>query len=545
MEADTGPAPESSQLNTKASDLTSNEKKDGVVENSSHTTVEVEHGVVLKHGLRLHPQPTSDPLDPLNWSTARKNSILVILMALYFEFTYLTTTTVPSFPQIEEQYGITLDQVNWTVAIPALGLSVGPFLCSPLADIFGRRIVFIVGTLMAFISTIGAAVAPNYGGYMAARFFQGLGAAPASTVGMAIINDMFFEYQRGLKLGLWVLALDMGLLLGPLVGGFMDLVDQYWVQWLNSIQFGVILLAEIFFLPETLYPRNKMLKHMPYVEGLDHSQSTVDIEKTQRAPSVATEVELKRTKNLPFFNFKPVPGMQHPSVLDHYIRFGKMFALPTVSVSVLSYGFGWYWWIISIITYIPTAYAQYSPQIQGLLFIGLILGTLFAELFCSGRLSDWIILKLTEKNGGVRVAEMRLWLVYPACLVTTVGLILWGISIDKGYHWIVGQIAFFLIAAGIQTGNTILAAYTVDCYPLQSMSVVTFYAVFLNFSAFVDPFFIVPWVEGAGYTWSFAAQGIITAFSGLVVMALIHRFGPRIRAKTGEPGWVNPEYGSF
>lgn len=334
--------------------------------------------------------------------------------------------------------------MNWTVAIPALGLAVGPFLWSPLADIFGRRIVFIVGTLIAFASTIGAALAPNYGGYMAARFFQGLGVAPASTVGLAIINDMFYEYQRGLKLGLWVLALDLGLLLGPLIGGFMDLVDQYWVQWLNAIQFGVILIAEIFFLPETLYPRNKMLATMPYVEGLDHSQSVVDIEKTQRAPSIATEVDLKRTKTLPFFNIKPVPGMRHPSILDHYIRFGKMFTLPTVSVSVLIYGFGWYWWIISIITYIPTAYAQYTPQIQGLLFIGLILGTLFAELFCSGRLSDWIIVKLMQKNGGVRVAEMRLWLVYPACLVTTVGLILWGISIDKGYHWMVGQIAFFL-----------------------------------------------------------------------------------------------------
>lgn len=39
---------------------------------------------------------------------------------------------------------------------------------------------------------------------------------------------------------------------------------------------------------------------------------------------------------------------------------------------------------------------------------------------------------------------MRLWLSYPAILLTAVGLIVWGISVDKKYHWIVGQVAFTL-----------------------------------------------------------------------------------------------------
>ena len=84
---------------------------------------------------------------------------------------------------------------------------------------------------------------------------------------------------------------------------------------------------------------------------------------------------------------------------------------------------------------------------------------------------------------------------------------MWGISIDQNYHWIVGQIAFFIcqsntgdhgvprfqwankmiVSAGIQMGNTVITAYIVDCYPLQSMSVITFYSVFLNLSAFISP----------------------------------------------------------
>lgn len=47
---------------------------------SGQTTQEV---VLSKHGLRLHPQPVvNDPLDPLNWSTLRKHTILAIVMSL-------------------------------------------------------------------------------------------------------------------------------------------------------------------------------------------------------------------------------------------------------------------------------------------------------------------------------------------------------------------------------------------------------------------------------------------------------------------------------
>jgi hypothetical protein len=55
---------------------------------------------------------------------------------------------------------------------------------------------------------------------------------------------------------------------------------------------------------------------------------------------------------------------------------------------------------------------------SSLFFIGLILGTLFSELFCSGRLSDWLVVKLAKKNDGEKSPEMRLWLAYPACVVT-------------------------------------------------------------------------------------------------------------------------------
>jgi hypothetical protein len=44
-----------------------------------------------------------------------------------------------------------------------------------------------------------------------------------------------------------------------------------------------------------------------------------------------------------------------------------------------------------------------------------------------------------------------------------------------------------LVAMGLQMGNTVIPSYIVDCYPLQSMSVITFYSVFLDLSALINP----------------------------------------------------------
>lgn len=329
-------------------------------------------------------------------------------------FTYITTTTVPSFTELQDSYGISYSQVNWTVAIPALGLAFGPLFWSSLADIYGRRIIFIIGTVIALAATIGAGGAKDYGGYMAARFFQGFGVSPGATVGMAVIGDMFFDYERGQKLGLWVLAIDAGLLVGPIIGGFIDLVSPEWIQWLTAIMFALLLVLELAFMSETLYPRNYMLNRMPMAADTDHT----DIERLDQEKADANKVDLKRTKTLFFLNCKPIPGMRHPKPWDSVLRFVLTFKYPVVVVGVLIYCFAWYWWILSIITMLPAAYVQYSPQIQGLLFLGLLLGTLFSEIFCSGRLSDLIVLRLAKKNGGVRLPEMRLWLAYPAALLS-------------------------------------------------------------------------------------------------------------------------------
>lgn len=307
------------------------------------------------------------------------------------------------------------------------------------------------------------------------------------------------------------------------------LADHYWVAWLCAIIFGVILLVEIFFLPETLYPRNRMLSAASASAG--HGET-----------AGFSYDDIPRTKGLGFFNFRVVPGITPPKIWDATVQTFKLFTFPNVSIAVFFYCFAWYWWIISVITYIPIAYKTYKLEMQGLMYGGLIIGTLVSELLFSGTLSDMIMNRFARRNNGVRIPEKRLWLNYPAILLTGVGLIIWGISVSKCLHWFVGQFALTLLGAGIQMGNTICSSYIVDNYPLHTMSVITFYAVLINFSAFINPFFIPHWVDPHGFASAFGIQGGIVLGVMIPVTIFLQKYGERLRKKRGLPSWTSPEY---
>ncbi|ODV92043.1 hypothetical protein CANCADRAFT_81362 [Tortispora caseinolytica NRRL Y-17796] len=469
------------------------------------------------HGLELIPHPTIDPYDPLNLPRWRKYVLLGIVMWMYFLFTYITTTTVPTFAMLQEQFDVTYSQINWTLAIPALGLSVGPLFWGSLGETYGRRMVFLLGTLVAIGATIGSAATNSYGGYMAARFFMGFGVSPASNVGLAILQDIFFEHERGQKVGLWVLAIDMGCFIGPLIGGFISVHGSAWVAWLVAIFFGLALALEFIFMRETLYPRQEIVRQLN--TGISPDQIT-----------------LKRTMQLPLLTYGPIPGIAPVKPWDTLWRFLRLIPYVQMSVPVFLFCFFCYWWMISVITMIPAIFVDDSASVQGLMFLGLAIGTLVAEILCSGTLSDYIMNKRV-KRGLPRTPEPRLWLMYPGVILTTIGLALFGAMAEGNWHWMWAQFSSFLVGWGIQMGNASISAYAVDCFPDHFMDVITFYSVLLNLSAFCDPWFAADWVDTNGYGWSFGIQAMLTFFPCMIGFSLIHYFGPTIRAKIGTPKW--------
>jgi hypothetical protein len=195
----------------------------------------------------------------------------------------------------------------------------------------------------------------------------------------------------------------------------VDQISPNWINWITAILFGILLLLEMAFLPETLYPRSFMLK----IAQSPRPQTSTKIDNVLGA---ADHTGLKHTKNLAFLNLTPILGVKPTKPWDSLFHFCLTFRLSAVAVTVGVFCFAWYWWLLSIVTLIPAAYADYRPSEQGLLFLGLLAGTWFAELCCSGRLSDSIVRRLSQSTGGVPVPEMRLWLGYPGAILTAGGV---------------------------------------------------------------------------------------------------------------------------
>lgn len=66
---------------------------DTTAEKQGHENAVGDNHGVRRDSVQTHPQPTSDALDPLNWTSWRKHSILAVVCFKYWLFTYITTTT--------------------------------------------------------------------------------------------------------------------------------------------------------------------------------------------------------------------------------------------------------------------------------------------------------------------------------------------------------------------------------------------------------------------------------------------------------------------
>lgn len=107
-------------------------------------------------------------------------------------------------------------QIARTVPMPAMGW---------LSSLMGHRNLYIAGLLLTVIGTVCCGLAWNIESLICFRILQGLGAAPAQVTGMIILYEAFPPGQRGLVLGLLLLAGSLGPTIGPSLGGY--LVQEY------------------------------------------------------------------------------------------------------------------------------------------------------------------------------------------------------------------------------------------------------------------------------------------------------------------------------
>jgi MFS transporter, DHA2 family, methylenomycin A resistance protein len=160
----------------------------------------------------------------------------LIPACLGYFFVLLDVTIVNvSLANMSSDLGTSRDGLQWVVDGYALVLASLMLSAGDIADLIGRRRVFVGGLLAFGGASVVCAVAPSVAVLVGGRALQGIGAAAILPTSLAIINHAFAgSEERAKAIGFWAALGSLALVAGPLAGGVLvDAIDWRAIFWLN------------------------------------------------------------------------------------------------------------------------------------------------------------------------------------------------------------------------------------------------------------------------------------------------------------------------
>jgi len=177
------------------------------------------------------------------WST------LVVLAIAQFMVVLDVTIVNVALPHIQSDLKFSTNDLQWVIS--AYTLIFGGFLLlgGRMADLIGRRLVFVIGLVAFGASSLAAGLATTAGELILFRGIQGLGGAMLSAAALTLLT-VTFEHgrQRNIALGIWGGLAGLGGTMGAVVGGaLVDSLSWRWV-FLVNVPFGILVIAASFFI---------------------------------------------------------------------------------------------------------------------------------------------------------------------------------------------------------------------------------------------------------------------------------------------------------
>src|SRR5258707_9534344 len=155
---------------------------------------------------------------------------------------------------LKTELGSSLEYLQWVISAYALFFGGFLLLGGRAADLLGLRRLFLAGLVLFTLSSLLAGLAWSEGSLIAARSFQGLGAAVISPAALSILSTTFREgRERNIALGVWGAVGGFGAAAGVLLGGVLtETLSWSWIFFVN-VPVGVA----AFFLPPRLPHRDR------------------------------------------------------------------------------------------------------------------------------------------------------------------------------------------------------------------------------------------------------------------------------------------------
>ncbi|TBU45176.1 MFS general substrate transporter [Dichomitus squalens] len=461
--------------------------------------------------MKLVTWKEDDAEDPRNWSNLYRWYLTAVCAMAVVQVAFASAVITGDFKDIESEFHVGEVVTALSVSLMVVGFGIGPLAWSPLSELYGRRPIWIIPSLIYVIFNIPCAVAKNIQTLLICRFFCGLFASAPLTLAGGTISDVWDNNERGFAIALFAAAPYGGPVLGPIVGGFVgETIGWRWIIWVNMIFAGVIFLFTLT-IPETFAPTLLRRRAHRLREETGDPNITTEQELFEASLSeIITETLLR-----PFQMIVTEPILLLMSMyiaLIYGLLYAFFFSFPVV------FGEDYRW----------------NDGMVGLTFCSVLIGVALA-LFVTPRIERDYLRRAAEK-GGRADPEDRLVGMMLGCWFVPISLFIFGWTsppavLPGGGKW-VGP-----VSSGIPFGFGMVIiyfsanAYLIDAFPGYVASALAAKTVIRSGSGAAMPLFITAMYHNLGNGWAASVWGFISL--GMIpIPFLFYRYGRSIRARS-------------
>jgi MFS transporter, DHA1 family, multidrug resistance protein len=179
--------------------------------------------------------------------------MIVVLGALVALGPLTIDMYLPALPKIAADLSVSSSVAQLTLTGTLAGLALGQLIVGPLSDSLGRRRPLMAGIVLHMLASVLCLFAPNVVVLGVGRALQGMGAAAAMVVAIAVVGDLFAESVAATVLSRLMLVLGVAPVVAPSLGAAVLLkASWHWVFAVLVVLAGGLLLVAGLALPETL-----------------------------------------------------------------------------------------------------------------------------------------------------------------------------------------------------------------------------------------------------------------------------------------------------
>src|SRR3989440_6604898 len=178
-------------------------------------------------------------------SSRQRWTLTAVCMATFMLLLDITVVNV-ALPDIRKSLNASFSDLQWVVDAYALTLATLLLAAGSLADLMGRKRVFVAGMGLFVVASLLCGLSGSPTVLNLSRALQGVGGAVMFATSLALLGVEFRGRERGVAFGAWGGTIGLAVAVGPLVGGALtDGLGWEWIFFVNvPIGIGTVVLAK-------------------------------------------------------------------------------------------------------------------------------------------------------------------------------------------------------------------------------------------------------------------------------------------------------------